>query len=790
IARKRAAEALRAEQVFLASMLQSLQEGILACDADGNRTLYNEAMLELQGREPSLRPTDAAAADNLYEPDGVTPLRPEDLPLRRALLGERVRDTEVVIGRADQRRRTVIVNGQAVHDDNGKKLGAVIALHDVTDRKQVEDELARRTFRDTLTGLPNRALFMDRVAHALRSLRPGDQPAAVFAIGIDNFKLVNDSLGHEAGNQLLIEMGNRLLHVVGPSETVARLGGDVFGVLCEQVTDEQEALHLAQLLREAIALPQEIEGRQLQVTATIGITLLNDPDLDPSTAQSHADSALSRAKSAGRGGIELFGEDLRGRAIARLEIEHDLRRAIEREELVVHYQPKLRLTDGRIVAAEALLRWDHGGRGLVSPGQFIPVAEETGLIVPIGQWVLEQACRSAAAWATANPEDPVMVSVNLSARQLAHRGLVKEVGETLAMSGVDPSLICLEITESVLMDDAEASVRDLRALKALGVRLAVDDFGTGYSSLSYLKRFPVDFLKVDRSFVEGLGRDPEDTAIVSAIVKLARALGLAVVAEGVETELQLVELQRLDCEYGQGFFWSKAITEPEVGRLLAARPAANAAVPVEAPTPVESGEGRPPGEERRSGGGGRRADDAVAFVAHELRAPLTVISGYAELLAEDLGEEDGSDSQSPVQTIMRNARHMADLIDTLADVGAIDAGRLSLDLRPCEVTELVRETVADIAPALDDHPVEVTSGAPGDIAADRSRLRQVITNLLTNAAKFSPAGALISVHVEADGGVAKVSVVDRGPGVPPEAIGDVFRKFARVDRSRPGRGLG
>ncbi|HVE46727.1 MAG TPA: EAL domain-containing protein [Acidimicrobiales bacterium] len=785
IERQRNAEALHAERVFLRSMMESLQEGIVACDSEGNLTVLNEATRRFSGgTKEGSGPESWAQHHQLYLPDGVTAMPVDQNPLYRALAGARVRDVELVTTTISGRRHTLLANGQPIYDDNGCQLGAVVALHDVTERKQVEAELHRRTFRDALTGLPNRALFMDRVTHSIDSAGSDESIGAVVMIDIDNFRLVNDSLGQPLGDELLVTVAERIGTLLRPGDTAARVGGDEFGVLLEDLFDESDAVRLCESFAAAVAEPIELAGREIQVAASIGMAILRARDQDAETVVRSADSAMSRAKEHGRGRIEIFEDDLRARAIVRLDTETALRRAVERDELILEYQPKIRLADGRIVAVEALVRWDHPERGLLQPLAFIPIAEETGIIVAIGRWVLEEACRKALDWAEATPEDPPMVAVNVSARQLADPRIVDTVREVVASCSIDPALLCLEITESVLMKDAEVSVGTLRALKALGVRLAVDDFGTGYSSLSYLKRFPVDYLKIDRSFVRGLGRDPEDTAIVSAIVTLAATLGLAVIAEGVETELQLTELRLLGCALGQGFYWSKALSGPDMGRLLAAR---QPALPSGVPGPSAPSAGLA-SEQRVTAI--KEADDAMAFLAHELRAPLTVISGFAQLLAQDVEEGITIGSTEAVDAIVRQSDHMALLIETLVDVGALEAGRLSLRLESMDLNKLVDQIVTDLRTVIVGHPVELSTGPEASCAVDPSRIRQVVTNLLTNAAKFSPAGAPIDVVVRRIGHLAKVTVVDRGPGVPPERIGDVFRKFARADKKKEGRGLG
>ncbi|HUR18520.1 MAG TPA: EAL domain-containing protein [Acidimicrobiales bacterium] len=785
IERQRNAQELQAERVFLRSMMESLQEGIVACDPEGNLTVLNEATRRFSGDvKDSLGPEQWAAQYHLYLPDGVTEMPIEDNPLYRALAGARVRDVELVTAPTGGRWHTLLANGQPIYDDQGRQLGAVVALHDVTERKRVEAELDRRTFRDTLTGLANRALFMDRVSHAIASAGSDDHRAAVVMVDIDNFRLVNDSLDQPLGDQLLVTMGERLAGLLRPGDTAARVGGDEFGLLLEDLPEVGEAIGLCESFAAAVAEPIELDGRHIQVTASIGMAMLRDRGQDAETLVRNADSAMSRAKERGRGHIEIFDEDLRARAIARLDTETALHRAVERNELVVGYQPEIRLADGRIVGVEALVRWMHPERGLIQPMEFIPIAEETGVIFSIGQWVLAEACRKAVEWGQANPEDPPMVSVNMSGRQLAHPDIVDSVRDVVESTSMDPALLCLEITESVLMADAEVSVRTLRALKTLGVRLAVDDFGTGYSSLSYLKRFPVDYLKIDRSFVRGLGRDPEDTAIVSAIVTLAATLGLGVIAEGVETELQLAELKVLDCSLGQGYYWSKALSDDDFGRLLAARgPVRGAETP---------GSGSPSTglESERRVTANREADDAMAFLAHELRAPLTVISGFAQLLAQDVEDGITSGSTEAVDAIVRQTDHMAVLIETLVDVGALEAGRLALRLQPVEVNKLIDQIVTDLRPVIAEHRIELTTGPESSCAVDPSRIRQVVTNLLTNAAKFSPAGEAIDVVIDSVGQLASVAVIDRGPGVPAERIGDVFRKFARADKKKEGRGLG
>jgi diguanylate cyclase (GGDEF)-like protein/PAS domain S-box-containing protein len=441
------------------------------------------------------------------------------------------------------------------------------------ERKEFEAQLAYQAHHDPLTGLPNRALFLEFLMLALARARRYHTTVAVLFLDLDRFKLVNDSLGHDAGDALLVSLSERLRGVLRPGDTVARFGGDEFTVLCEDLSGagaRHQAIEVAERLLEVMEQPFLFEGEEQFLGASIGISLGATGDERPDDMLRDADSAMYRAKERGKGRWEVFDEAMRESAIARLEIENSLHRAIERGEFRLFYQPIIALNEARCVGAEALVRWQHPERGLVPPYEFINLAEETGMIVRMGEWVLNEACRQGARWKAERPDaEPFSVAVNLSGRQLAHPGLANQVRNALEESGFDAPLLSLEITESVLMEDAEATIVAIKALKALGVRLSIDDFGTGYSSLGYLRRFPVDFVKVDRSFVDGLGTEAEDSAIVAAVVSLGHALGLRVIAEGVETELQLAELVALGCDDAQGFFFAPPQPAPDLSELIA-----------------------------------------------------------------------------------------------------------------------------------------------------------------------------------------------------------------------------
>ncbi|HET7486922.1 MAG TPA: EAL domain-containing protein [Acidimicrobiales bacterium] len=419
---------------------------------------------------------------------------------------------------------------------------------------------------DTLTGLPNRALVLDRLEHALARTSRGNGSVGVLFVDLDRFKVVNDTLGHSIGDEVLIRIGERLLAAVRPGDTVGRLAGDEFVVVCEDVEDVH-LLSIAERVAATIERPLSLYGRDAVITASIGVAQVSG-DVRAEDLLRDADVAMYRAKERGRARIEVFDRTIRARLLERLETEQALRRAIQRDELRLHYQPIVSSADGRLLAVEALVRWEHPERGLVPPAEFIPVAEETGLILPIGRWVLKEACSQLGRW---QQDDPslcrLQMGVNLSARQFTDPDIVSDVAAALEHAGIAPGALSLEITESVLMEEAEATAETLRGLKDLGVCLSIDDFGTGYSSLSYLKRFPVDVLKIDRSFVDGLGVDPDDHAIVAAVVGLAHSLGLEVVGEGVETALQLDELRRLGCDAAQGYL----IARPQPSPVLAAR---------------------------------------------------------------------------------------------------------------------------------------------------------------------------------------------------------------------------
>jgi diguanylate cyclase (GGDEF)-like protein/PAS domain S-box-containing protein len=446
-------------------------------------------------------------------------------------------------------------------------------LGDMLERQLTDDDIRYRALHDELTGLPNRILFLDRLQQAIeRQRRRAGSLSAVLILDLDRFKLVNDSLGHQIGDELLAAAAPRLKHALRSSDTVARFGGDEFGILLEEITGEHDAIEMAQRIAGVFTRPFVLDGNEHFVTTSIGIALAAGGTLAEDLVRD-ADSAMNRAKERGRARYELFDEGLRGRAMSRLRVENDLRRALDRNELTLDYQPVVSLRDQSIVGVEALIRWEHPDRGRIPPADFIPVAEENGLIEPIGRWVLDHACRQAARWYNSRPDSPpISISVNLSAVQIGNRGLADTVATSLRAAGLDPAYLSLEITESVMLADAEALRDALDALKAIGVRLVLDDFGTGYSSLSYLTRLPLDALKVDRSFIDGLGIEPRDTAITEAIVAMSHALSLEVVGEGAETALQVAELSRLGCDLVQGFHFSRPVPAEEITRMLEAGP--------------------------------------------------------------------------------------------------------------------------------------------------------------------------------------------------------------------------
>jgi diguanylate cyclase (GGDEF)-like protein/PAS domain S-box-containing protein len=447
-------------------------------------------------------------------------------------------------------------------------------VRDTSDRKALE-QVTHQAFHDPLTDLANRALFTERVAAAL--VRRGDsstETVAVLLLDLDDFKTVNDSLGHAAGDELLIAVAARLRSCVRPGDTLARLAGDEFAILLDDLDDERAAVAVAKRVGARLEAPFEIEEMEIAVRASIGISLGQTPDARPDDLMRDADVAMYEAKARGKGGFQVFEPHMRHAVVKRMELKADLRHALERGELHVHYQPYVKLADESIAGAEALLRWEHAERGLIPPLDFIPLAEEMGLIVPIGRWVLRTACAQAVDWGRRFPElGPLTLSVNVSARQLQDRTFVGEVAEILTEHGLSPERVVLELTESSLVEDPDQAVRRLEELRELGIRLAIDDFGTGYSSLGYLQRYPIEILKVHRAFVSELGRHPEEPALAKAIVQLAQHLGMQTIAEGVEDGAQVDALRALGCGYAQGFHFSQPLPGDEFATLLGARAA-------------------------------------------------------------------------------------------------------------------------------------------------------------------------------------------------------------------------
>ena len=552
-------------------VLKSAGEGIFGLDRNGNVTFVNPAASRISGW--SIQELLGRQIHNILHhsrPDG-TSYPSEECPIYVALrIGAVHGSDDEVFWRKDGTSFPVEYLSTPIFEDD-EIVGAVVTFKDIAERKALEEQLRHQALHDPLSGLANRALFMDRLEHAfVRANRRGDKIAVLFT-DLDNFKVINDSLGHEVGDQLLVAVAERIKDCLHPEDTAARLGGDEFTILIEAVDSVSDAVRVAERIAEILQPPFSLGQHEVFSTTSIGIALSSPLQKQPADLLRHADLAMYRAKHKGKARYEVFEPSMGTDALERLWLENELRRALERGEFKVYYQPVVALEGGRIVGAEALVRWEHPIRGLLLPEEFLSVAEETGLIARIGEKVLREACHQVRAWQERYPSEPSLtVSVNLSPKQLFRPELVAEI---LAETDIYPGSLQLEITEHTMMGNGVHSANHaLRKLKDLRVELAVDDFGMGYSSLSYLKRFPVDFLKIDRSFIAGLGQDADgaskDAEIVSAMIDLTHALGLKAIAEGVETCEQLARLRSMKCDLAQGNYFSEPLPSGALAVIL------------------------------------------------------------------------------------------------------------------------------------------------------------------------------------------------------------------------------
>jgi len=564
---------------------------IALVDGDGRRLYNSPAYLRVLGY--STEDLKATSSIEQIHPDDRQRVAQAAEKARLSGHGERM---EYRVRHKDGSWRTLESTASPIRDAKGKADKLVIVNRDITERKRAEEMLAHNAFHDGLTNLPNRALFLDRLQHALTlSKRHPNYKFAVLLIDVDEFKIVNDSLGHSAGDELLIQIAQRLRESVRRVDTVsrprvaevsgklandgnlARLGGDEFTILLDDIRDPIEAVRVAERIQADLASPFVINQEEIVISASIGIASSTSPHTQAEDLVRDADIAMYRAKRAGKARCEVSDTAMHANAVKRLRLETDLRKALDHGEFRVYYQPIVSLQTGKIAGFEALTRWQRP-EGVVPPMEFIGVAEETGLIVPMNRKLLREACERLRSWQAEFPSDPPLaMSVNVTSREFALPDLAGEIGKCLDQTGIDPSCLQLEIIETIAMGDAEKSGHVLAQLKALGVRLSIDDFGTGYSSLSRLRRIPVDTLKIDRAFISNMDRDPENCAIVRAIIILAHNLGLKVVAEGAETEEHVNLLKQFDCEMAQGYFFSRPADDQTMSKLLASNHSARAA---------------------------------------------------------------------------------------------------------------------------------------------------------------------------------------------------------------------
>jgi diguanylate cyclase (GGDEF)-like protein/PAS domain S-box-containing protein len=567
IERKTVEDALYLERERAVVTLNSIGDAVLCTDMSGKITYLNlvaEAMTGWSREEATGQPL----ADVFRIIDGQTRQTARD-PMEMAVAQDRTVGLTVncVLIRRDGLESAIEDSAAPIHDRAGRVTGAVIVFHDVSAARAMSVEMTHSAQHDIVTGLPNRLLLNDRISQAIALAHRQSRSIAVIFLDLDHFKYINDSLGHDIGDGLLQCVSKRLLAGVRGSDTVSRQGGDEFVILLSEITSPGDAATSARKVLLSLSAPCVVGGQDLHIDGSIGISIFPEDGEDAETLVKNADTAMYHAKESGRNNFQFFKAEMNLKAVERQSVEGDLRRALEREEFLLHYQPKVNLLTGEIIGAEALIRWQHPDRGLVSPCQFVPIAEDCGLIIEIGHWVLREACRQAREWQDAGL--PIKrISVNVSAAEFRSKTFLEGVRDTLKETGLDASCLDLELTEGVLMKHAESTTAVLQELKTMGVHLAVDDFGTGYSSLSYLQQFPIDVLKIDQSFIQRITGDPDDSPIVSAVIDMGKNLKQRVIAEGIETHEQLAFLQAHHCEEGQGYLFSRPLPAAEFAHLL------------------------------------------------------------------------------------------------------------------------------------------------------------------------------------------------------------------------------
>jgi diguanylate cyclase (GGDEF)-like protein/PAS domain S-box-containing protein len=569
IERKAVEETLFLAQQRAEVILNSIGDAVLSTDVQGKVTYLNPVAESMTGwpRQEALgRPLA-----EVFQMIDATTREPARNPLDRAMQLDRIVDLNPTcfLIRRDGLETTIENTASPIHDRGGQVIGAVTVFKDVSEARAMSLRAVYLAQHDFLTDLPNRMLLNDRLTQAIALARRHGHCLAILFLDLDRFKHVNDSLGHVIGDELLQSVARRLLRCVRSSDTVSRQGGDEFVVLLSEIQHADDAAASAQKILAALAAPHEVANHQLHVTVSIGISIYPDDGLDAERLITSADTAMYHAKQAGRNHYQFFEPDMNARAVERQWIEAGLHRALTRCEFVLHYQPKIDLETGAMTGAEALIRWAHPERGLIFPTEFVPIAEDCGLIVPIGQWVLREACRQARAWIDEGRR-PTAVAVNISAAEFRDPGFLEHVRDVLNETGLDAAYLELELTESSLIQHAESTALALQALKNIGVQVAIDDFGTGYSSLSYLRKFPINVLKVDQSFVREISADPVGNSIVCAVIGMGRSLGHRVIAEGVETREQLAFLRSQRCGEGQGYYFSPPLDAEQFVKLVEA----------------------------------------------------------------------------------------------------------------------------------------------------------------------------------------------------------------------------